>query len=160
MKRLIECGGLALLAFMVVLSAPSTGFSVNSSEIETNLMCDCGCGQLLSTCACGRAAEMRSMIRTMLDEGRSKEEILDSFVARYGERILSVPPKKGFNLVAYIAPFLGLLVGVGIAVVLARRWVFTGSREVREGGTTGGAALSEDVEKKIEDELKRFEEDE
>ena len=42
----------------------------------------------------------------MLADGKSEQAILDFYVARYGERILASPPARGFNLIAYILPWV------------------------------------------------------
>ncbi len=157
--RLVRYGGLLVFSLALLLSTPSRGFSVSSSEIENNLMCDCGCGQLLGTCECERAEAMRAMIRGMIDEGKTKEEILNSFVSQYGESILAAPPKKGFNLVAYVLPFVGLVVGVVVAVVFVRKWAFSGRREASDEGAAGRADLDDELQRKIDDELKKIEEE-
>ena len=37
-------------------------------------------------------------------------------------QVLTAPPAKGFNLAVWILPGIGLLVGLGIVVVIVRRW--------------------------------------
>ncbi len=157
--RLTKYGVLIIFSLMLMLSVPSRGFSLTSTEVQSNLMCDCGCGQLLGTCECERAEEMRTMIRGMMDKGMTKEEILNSFVSQYGESILAAPTKKGFNLIAYILPFVGLLVGVIVAVIFVRKWAFSGKKEAAAEAETKGAGLNDEMQKKIDDELKKFEED-
>ena len=52
----------------------------------------------------------------------SGDEIIASYVAKYGQKILVSPPATGFNLVAWTGPAIGLL---GAAVLIAftiRRW--------------------------------------
>lgn len=57
------------------------------------------------------AYEMRAQIRDALAQGKSEEEILQAYVAQYGERILAKPTKQGFNLLAWILPFAALMIG-------------------------------------------------
>jgi len=57
------------------------------------------------------AYDMRAQIRDALAQGKSEEEILQAYVAQYGERILAKPTKQGFNLLAWILPFAALLIG-------------------------------------------------
>ncbi len=157
--RFIKYGGLIIFSLMLILSVPSKGFSLSSADVENSLICNCGCGQLLGTCECERAEEMRTKIRGMIDKGKTKEQILNSFVSQYGESILSAPPKKGFNLIAYIFPFAGLLVGLIVAVIFVRKWAFSGKKEAAAEAETKGSDLNDDMQKKIDDELKKFEED-
>ena len=56
----------------------------------------------------------------MLEQGRSKEEILDFFVSRYGEDVLAAPPKSGFNILVWIVPVLALPLVVTILVMVLR----------------------------------------
>ncbi len=41
----------------------------------------------------------------------SEPQIIQAFVAEYGQTVLSAPPKKGFNLTAWAIPFLGFVLG-------------------------------------------------
>lgn len=55
---------------------------------------------------------MKQQIRQFLVQGQTEEQILNAYVQVYGERILAAPRASGFNLVAYLAPLLGLFVGI------------------------------------------------
>jgi cytochrome c-type biogenesis protein CcmH len=68
------------------------------------------------------AVQMNVVIRQQLIEGRTPEEIQAYFVSRYGEWVLLRPEPKGFNLVAYLAPVLAMVVGAGILVSRVRKW--------------------------------------
>lgn len=57
------------------------------------------------------AYDMRTQIREALAQGQSEQEILQAYVATYGERILAKPTKEGFNLLAWVLPFFALLAG-------------------------------------------------
>jgi cytochrome c-type biogenesis protein CcmH len=63
------------------------------------------------------AGDLRREIRSMIEEGKSDEEIKDFLVARYGEFALYRPRATGKTLVLWLAPGLFLLGG---AVVLWR----------------------------------------
>jgi cytochrome c-type biogenesis protein CcmH len=68
------------------------------------------------------AAEMRNEIEADLRAGRSPTQIRAELAEAYGEWILQAPPKRGINLVAWLAPVL-LLVAGGVGAVLAvRTW--------------------------------------
>jgi cytochrome c-type biogenesis protein CcmH len=77
------------------------------------------------------AFEMRHEIREMLGAGQSEQEILDHYVAKYGDLVLAAPAAHGFNLIPYLVPFLLLLVGSGSLVVIVRRWATSPTRESR-----------------------------
>ncbi|MFI5398659.1 MAG: cytochrome c-type biogenesis protein CcmH [Candidatus Binatia bacterium] len=68
------------------------------------------------------AEQLRQELRTMLAGGATETQVVDAFVAKYGERILAAPKPQGFNLLAYVLPFVALALGlVVIALTLPRR---------------------------------------
>jgi cytochrome c-type biogenesis protein CcmH len=66
---------------------------------------------------------MRALIREQLQQGKTPAQVLDYFAQRYGEWILLAPPKRGFNLVIWVLPFVLLPIGAVVVYVGARRWV-------------------------------------
>ncbi|MGH2725170.1 MAG: cytochrome c-type biogenesis protein [Actinomycetota bacterium] len=88
------------------------------------------------------AAEMRRTIADRLRAGQSPEEIRGGFVAAYGEWILQEPPKRGINLVAWLAPGILFLAGAAAGVLAIRRWTAGGRPAGPPGGDgTGPPAL-------------------
>jgi cytochrome c-type biogenesis protein CcmH len=67
------------------------------------------------------AGEMRSEIAERLRAGASDDEIRAYFVQRYGEWVLLEPPRRGFDLIPWLVPIVGVLLGVGIWFALVRR---------------------------------------
>jgi cytochrome c-type biogenesis protein CcmH len=61
-------------------------------------------------------------VRALVAEGKSDEEIVDYFVARYGEWVLLEPPRHGFNWLVWLGP-LALILG-GFFII---------SRQVKRG---------------------------
>jgi cytochrome c-type biogenesis protein CcmH len=70
----------------------------------------------------GLARQMRSQIASRLRAGATPEQVKAEFVRSYGDWILLAPPKRGINLLVWLAPALVLLGGI-LAVGLAlRKW--------------------------------------
>jgi cytochrome c-type biogenesis protein CcmH/NrfF len=98
-------------------------------EVATTILCDCGCHpQSVHECACGRAAEMREEIAAAINTGgpggtpQTGTAVIAAYVERHGEKIRIAPTFRGFNLVAWLGPSIGLLAAaIAIALVL-RRW--------------------------------------
>jgi len=85
-------------------------------------MAPCCWSQPVSKHYSGVATEMREEIRRRLSAGQTREQILAYYVGRYGDRILSMPPRQGFSLMAYALPAVFLLGGgAGLALLLGRR---------------------------------------
>jgi cytochrome c-type biogenesis protein CcmH len=68
------------------------------------------------------AKEMRNLVRELVQQGKTREEIDAYFVSRYGEFVLLSPPKRGFNLLVWGLPFLAIAVGGGVVYLVVRRW--------------------------------------
>lgn len=111
---------LALMFAFTAMPALADGIA---DQIGANLMCQCGCTMVLSTCECGTAEQMRGEIRSMLDQGQTKDDILNYYVGKYGDKVLAAPKAEGFNLSAYITPFAVILAGGGVLGLIVRQWV-------------------------------------
>ena len=93
--------------------------------IGSEVQCPCGCVAPLNQCPmlnCAEKSEMRAFIVKEIAEGKSETTILQDLSLRYGLQVLSSPPAHGFNLAVWILPGIGLLLGLGIVVVIVRRW--------------------------------------
>jgi len=127
--RLAALAALALTLVMVVpLMAPTRSARAaapGGQEIAEALTCQCGCGLTVANCNhpnCSFSVPMREHIDTMLAHGMGRAEIIAYFRKQYGEKILSAPTTQGFNLLAWTMPFVALLVGGGLVVLMMGRW--------------------------------------
>ncbi len=111
------------LAFLLAFTAMPVMASGIVDEISANLMCQCGCTMVLNTCECGTAEQMRGEIKTMLDQGKSKDDILNFYIGKYGDKVLSAPKAEGFNISAYITPFAVILASALVIGLIVRQWV-------------------------------------
>ena len=87
-----------------------------------------------------RRSRIKALISARIAAGDSKSEIKDMLVAEYGPQILAAPPKKGFNLLAWLLPFVALFGGGLVLGFLAWRWSHT--REPRTAGRSARARRS------------------
>ena len=111
--------------------------SARIDRIGHQLMCVCGCNQVLLECnhvGCTYSDRMRSELIAAIDRGDSDELALQAFVQKYGMTVLAAPTKAGFNRVAWIMPYLALILGIGAVVLVARTW-----RQRPPSGPSGGA---------------------
>jgi cytochrome c-type biogenesis protein CcmH len=90
-------------------------------EIEDNLIAPCCWTQPVSQHYSEVSEQIRQEVRAMVEAGKSRDEIFDYYVAKYGERILAAPRAKGFNALAYILPWAALALGAGLLIVLLRK---------------------------------------
>jgi cytochrome c-type biogenesis protein CcmH len=106
-------------------SAPLTP-SAFIVDIEESLVCQCGCGLTVHSCNhlnCPSAIPMKKEIAERVVRGETKEQIIAYFHDRYGEKVLSSPTLTGFNLAAWIAPFVALVIGGAVIARVTRRWI-------------------------------------
>ena len=82
-------------------------------------MAPCCWAQQVSLHQSPAADEIKQNIRRLLAEGKTSEQILDSYVAEYGDRILSEPPARGFSRLIYVAPWVFLIGSIGLEVINA-----------------------------------------
>lgn len=105
----------------------ATDKSVLQTSIQNELICFfCGCNKTIHNClgsmTCSESKALSKQISALLESGKSKPEILQAMVAQYGERILAAPTKTGFNLTAWILPFVALLIGGLIVARVVTAW--------------------------------------
>ncbi len=51
-------------------------------------------------------SQLENEIQSMVNEGQTRQQILDHYVRIYGERILAIPVAQGFNVMAWIVPII------------------------------------------------------
>lgn len=89
--------------------APQPPFDEKEAQgIDRMIMCPVCPAETIDQAQVEISTQMRALVRKMLAEGKSRDEILDFFVARYGPAILAAPPKSGANLIAWILPMAGV----------------------------------------------------
>ncbi|MEE8363395.1 MAG: cytochrome c-type biogenesis protein [Dehalococcoidia bacterium] len=112
-----------------------------AQKLEKQLICPVCPGETLDQSFVDIAQDMKRIIREKLSAGETEGEILDYFVARYGDEVLAAPPKSGFNLIAWVAPPIGIALGL-VAVVLILRQMRRPGAHVPAGGPAPGADLA------------------
>lgn len=93
-------------------------------ELADTMICQCGgcVRELLGTCTCGFAAKDRKDILSMMDAGKTDQQIVETYIQRYGLQVLASPPEEGFYHVGYWAPGIILTAGLVIGFAVVTRW--------------------------------------
>ena len=113
--------GLLMLVWILVGQVSIVGAGALLQDLENALMCKCDdkCGKVLMNCTCSTADKTRAKFSKMLESGLTVEQIIKMQVDEYGETVLSAPTKFGFNLTAWVTPFIALVAGgFGVRKVL------------------------------------------
>lgn len=91
-------------------------------ELASEMRCPVCQGVSIQDSPTELAREMKGVIRQQLAEGRTRDEVRGYFVERYGEWVLLAPEPRGFNLLVYVLPLVGLLAGGAVVTAIVRRW--------------------------------------
>jgi cytochrome c-type biogenesis protein CcmH len=139
--------GLAL-AFVGVASAGPP----RQSDLEAEIVCPT-CKTTLDQSSSPIATRMKAFIRARIAAGDSSKQIKAALVSQFGPEVLAEPPKKGFDLLAWLLPLALLAAGAVVVAVLA--WTWSRRREAEDEPPP--APLDPELERRLDDELSRFE---
>jgi cytochrome c-type biogenesis protein CcmH len=144
---------LVLAAIFVTLGASDS--NTRFERLGHQLMCQCGCSEVLLECnhvGCTTSEKMRGELTAMINGGDSDATILQKFVAKYGPVVLAAPTKTGFNRVAWIMPYLVLVLGMAAAIVVIRTWKRRRPLAPAAVGTQVDASVLNDYRKRVHQE--------
>lgn len=80
--------------------------------IAEELRCVVCQNETLAASQADLARDLRAQIRLQLQQDRTREEIVDFMVARYGQFVLYRPPLQASTLVLWVGPFLLLAIAL------------------------------------------------
>jgi cytochrome c-type biogenesis protein CcmH/NrfF len=113
----------ALLALLLL--APAAGAvtpRTTLNDVEDEVMCPtCGTPLNLATDA-PLANDERALIRRLIAQGYTKDQIKHRLVQEFGPNVLALPRAHGFDLSAYLVPIVLGVAGLLAIAVLAVRW--------------------------------------
>ena len=133
----------------ITFASESEQFGARFKKLSNELRCPTCQGLSVKDSEAGFSTSIKGKIRELMKQGESDEEIIAYFVERYGEWILRAPPVSGFNLVLWVLP--------GAAILAGLLWVLYRSKNWVEKPTKGMTRLTPEEEKKLMDDLSRFE---
>ncbi len=99
--------------------SPITDDEVNALAEE--LYCPVCENVPLDVCPTKACAQWRDLIREKMELGWDEKQIKAFFAEQYGDQVLAVPPRKGFNWLIYVLPPLVVLAGVVIVARVLRK---------------------------------------
>lgn len=122
LKRSAQVFVVIIAAFtMLGAGSPANRFD----RLGHQLMCTCGCSEILLECnhmGCPDSPGLISALHAQLDSGVADTGVLHWFADKYGPTVLAAPIRGGFDLVAWIMPFLILALGLVGIFWLLRHW--------------------------------------
>lgn len=163
-RPLILATLLTLLAFALPAAAATAASSGSATtptpktslyDIEQQVMC-VTCRTSLAVAGGPQADSQRDLIRRLIAQGKSTDQIKTALVAEYGERVLALPEEKGFNIAVYIVPIAVVAVALALAFLFLPRWRRRARILAGAQPTPLGPELSDDDARRLDDDLKRY----
>jgi cytochrome c-type biogenesis protein CcmH/NrfF len=122
---LVRSSQLALLGILIAFTLGATDSSARFDKNSHELMCGCGCNQLLGECnhvGCPASPGMLAELSAAIARGDSDNAILHKFQDEYGPVIIASPRFTRFNHLAWIMPPLMLFLGIACVLLVVRNW--------------------------------------
>lgn len=140
---------ISLFGLVVVLAAPGFAAAVTVDEVSKEVKCPT-CSTPLNVSDAPVALDMKEYIARRIEEGDNKQEIIDALVVEFGPDVLAVPPKEGFDLLAWLVPLAALLLGLLLIPLIGRTWL-------RRARSASGPEITPSPEemRRLEEELRR-----
>ena len=142
-------GLLAVLAIAPAAGAVTPRTTLN--DVEDEVMCPtCGTPLNLATDA-PLANDERALIRRLIDQGQTKDQIKHRLVQEFGPNVLALPRARGFDLSVYLVPIVLAAAALVAIAVLALRW-----RRRRPPDPAAAPALDAADAQRLDSDLARF----
>jgi cytochrome c-type biogenesis protein CcmH/NrfF len=149
--RIVALSGVLLSVFA------STGDEARFNNLGHQMICMCGCNQILLECnhvGCTYSDKMRGQLMALLSSDRrppsasggvqsgdSDTQVQQWFVQEYGLTVLAAPVNSGFGRVAWITPFAVFLAALLLAALVIRNWKLRPATVTGSDNTAGSAEL-------------------
>lgn len=174
LRRLGRAAGIALVVLLLAfpllraqqMPSPDSNASLAGSSskdprfhrVGDKLMCTCGCNQGLLVCnhvGCSTALAMRKQLVETLAQTQSDEQVLAAFSQAYGPAVIAIPAKSGFDLLAWVMPWVAAAIGLLLVLVVVRFW---SRRQMAPAGTAAPeldqqtlSALHSEIERELKE---------
>jgi cytochrome c-type biogenesis protein CcmH len=125
----------------------------SQAALESKLVC-IECHTTLDESDSPFANELKAEVARRIALCQTETQILDAMVAEFGREVLSTPQTHGFDLIAWVLPIGGILLGAAALAVGARHW--SRARGPASVESTQAPTLTIEDERRVDQELARF----
>ncbi len=122
-------------------------------DVEDEVMC-VTCNAPLNIAESPQAEQERDLIRELIAQGLTKEQVKERLVAEYGEDVLALPRDDGVGVAAYVVPILVVAGLLALLALLVPRWR-RGGRAATATEAAAPAASAADL-RRLDEDLARF----
>src|SRR6476619_354465 len=151
---LVKALAIAVSALALAPAAYACTPRASQASLETKLVC-IQCHTTLDESSSPFANELKAEVARRIAKCQTEKQILDAMVAEFGPTVLSTPQTHGFDLLAWVLPIGGILLGAAALAFGARYW----SRKQQSDSAPPNpiAALAPEDERRVDDALARYE---
>ena len=110
-----------IVYFFLFSSLQTSEVNPELIEIYKNLRCLVCQGQSVADSNSDFASTIKLVVKDQVEEGKTKEEIYDFLISKYGEWIVYKPPLNKNNLLLWFLPYLVLALGGFIIFLILRK---------------------------------------
>ena len=107
--------------FLFFASSAAAEDKLNENQIHKNLRCLVCQGQSIADSNSDFAITLKMVVKDLIENGKSEDEIYDFLSEKYGDWILYNPKLTAGNLILWSLPYLVLVFGAVIIVFLIRK---------------------------------------
>lgn len=123
------------------------------NRVAKQLYCPVCPNTPLDVCETKACQDWRAQIRDQLAEGWTDQQVIDYFVAQYGERVLAEPQRKGFTSLVWFLPLVAVLLGLGIVYEILKNWR---KQKPAPPVSTPPSQIPDEILQKIEREIREM----
>jgi len=142
---------IAVVAALVLATPAVAAGPPVQADLEAEIVCPT-CKTTLDQSNAPIAVRMKTYIRARIAAGDSAAEIKSQLVDQFGAGVLAEPPKRGFDLLAWLLPLGAVVVGAVVVGALAVTW-----SKRRDPEADASADLDPELSQRLDEELDRFE---
>ena len=135
-----------MVMLVILLQLSSQANNADLKKLLKSVYCYCGCSrETIEVCICGVAQEIEKNFKQKLTLEKTVDQIKSEYLAQYGSQFDAIMKAEGFNLVAYIVPFVLLAIFGGISVVVLKKQK-RGQIVTQPAGSTNLDGLEEEIQ--------------
>lgn len=135
-----------MVMLVILLQLSSQANNADLKKLLKSVYCYCGCSrETIEVCICGVAQEIEKNFKQKLTLEKTVDQIKSEYLAQYGSQFDAIMKAEGFNLVAYIVPFVLLAIFGGISVVVLKK-----QKAVQIVTQPAGSTNLDELEKEIQ----------
>jgi cytochrome c-type biogenesis protein CcmH len=140
-----------VLAFVLLaLAIPATALAAKARttlpDVEDEVMC-IQCGTVLNISQAPSANQERDVIRKLISQGKTKDQIKAALVDQYGPKVLAEPHQTP----AWLIPLILALIAAATVTITVRRW-----RRIAED-KNAGPELDDDQRDRLDRDMASYE---